>query len=294
MNKLAPFALILPRILKRILLPFLTIVTTLSLAQEKVTFKPAFKPDKVYRTSTTTSTEGEIDFSGNQQVIDQLKAQGTTLPLVIIGTTESITTTTTGALKADNTIPARTVYDRSTSIQNVNGKEVKRDNSLEGVIIEGYYEKGNQLVVDTIISSTLDPLIKTTILKTLELAHGQIKFPEAPLQVGDTFDQNLPLQIPLPGASPVKIVINTNYKLSEIKNGKAIFDIVQNVTLDMEIQQTNMSASGGGTGFSEFDIEKSTITRYDSDLRMKMTITLDSMLITATTNAKSKLEVTVE
>jgi hypothetical protein len=62
----------------------------------------------------------------------------------------------------------------------------------------------------------------------------------------------------------------------------------------MENEQTNVTASGEGSGISEFDIANNTTTRYESDLTMTMKLTADDLVISAKINSKSKQLVTVD
>jgi hypothetical protein len=279
--------------MRKLLLLSLVAVALLSCGQNKVTFKRYFKPDKVYRTTMTTSSETEVDFSGDQTRIQRIKDNGTKLPIIVIGTSESVTTTTTGAMTADKTFPARMVFEKVKTSQIQNDK-TKDDNSMTGLIIEGFYEDGTKLKIDTMISDTMDEATKSVIKSTLENVQQQISFPERPMKIGDTFVQKIPLQIPIGGQSPVKVVIVTNYKLTSIKNKNATFDIKQAVTLDISTEQNNVSATGTGTGVSEFDIVNSTITRYESDLAMRMSLTENNLVIAAKIKQKSKQLVTVD
>ena len=280
--------------MRNILLLSLIIVTLKSNGQDKVTFKTYYKPNKVYKTTTITSSESEVDFSGNQEIIDKIEANGTKLPMIVTGSNEMTITMTTGPLLADHSFSAKMAYGKVMASNVLNGKETNEEKAMSGLIIEGYYTQENKLRIDTMISNRMDENTKRILKSTLESVQQQIRFPDTPMQVGDNFDQKLPLQIPVAGLNPVKVVITLNYKLKEISNGKAKFDIVQAVTLDMNNEQANVTALGEGTGISEFDIANNTITRYESDLTMTMRMTVNDLVIIAKIISKSKQLVTVE
>lgn len=242
----------------------------------------------------TTSSETEVDFMGNEEKIEKIRTNGTKLPMIVAGSNEMTTTMTTGAMTADKSFPAKMTYEKVIANQIVNDKETKEEKSMSGLIIEGFYTQENKLRIDTMISDRIDENTKRIIKSTLENVQQQIKFPENPMEVGDSFDQKLPMQIPVAGLNPVKVVITTNYKLKDISNGKAMFDIIQTVTLDIENEQTNVSASGEGVGISEFDIVNNIISRYESDLTMTLKMTADDLVISAKINSKSKQLVTVD
>jgi len=280
--------------MRYLLLLSLAIVTLTSCGQDKVTFKSYFRPNKEYKTTMTTSSETEVDFSGNQEKIEKIKANGTKLPMIVASSSEMTTTMTTGATTSDKSFPARMIYGKVTASKIVNGKETKEEKAMSGLIIEGFYTSENKLRIDTMISDKMDENTKRIIKSTLENVQQQIKFPDKPMQVGDSFDQILPMQIPVAGLNPVKVVITTNYKLKDISSGTARFDIVQTVTLDIENEQANVSATGEGIGISEFDIINNITTRYESDLTMIMKMTAEDLIISAKINSKSKQTVTVD
>ncbi|HQQ97092.1 MAG TPA: hypothetical protein PLX35_07500 [Cyclobacteriaceae bacterium] len=274
--------------MRNLLLLSLIIAALTSRGQDKVTFRTYFKPNKVYKTTMVTSSETEVDFTGNQEKIEKIKARGVKLPMIVSGSNEMTTTTTTGAYRDDKSFPARMVYGKVTASQVVNGRESNEEKPASGLIVEGFYNSDNKFRIDTLISDRMDESTKKVIKSTVENVQQLIRFPENPMQVGDTFEQNLPMQIPIAGLNPVKVLINTSYKLKEIQHGKATFDIIQTVTLDMSNGQANISASGEGTGISEFDMVNNAITRYESDLTMTMKMTVDDLIVSAKINSKSK------
>jgi hypothetical protein len=241
-----------------------------------------------------TSSESEVHFKGNEEKIEKIKTSGIKLPMTVAGSSEISTTMTTGAMTADHRFPAKMTYGKVIASQIVNGIETKEEKPTSGLIVKGFYTEENKLRIDTMISDRMDDNTKRFIKSTLENVQQQIKFPEKPMQVGDDFHQNLPMQIPVAGLKSAKVVITTNYKLKDISNGKAKFDILQTVTLDTENEDANIFASGEGIGISEFDIASNTTTRYETDLTMTMKMTADDLIISAKINSKSKAIVTVD
>ncbi|MDF3076226.1 MAG: hypothetical protein K0S09_115 [Sphingobacteriaceae bacterium] len=280
--------------MKNFLLLGLVLGSLTSFAQDEVKFKAYFKPDKVYQTATTTSSETQVNFEGNNEKIEGIKAKGIKLPMIVSGSNELKTTIATGSVTAENDFPAELKYHKMLINQTMNGQETSSESPISGLIIKGYYNQDNKLRVDTMISDKIDQNMRNTLKSTLENIQQQITFPENPMHIGESFDQKLPMEIPVAGLNPVKVLINTNYKLKEISNGKANFDILQTVALDMNNKQANISASGGGAGTAEFDIANNLISKYESDLTMTMKTTVDDLTITAKTNTTSKQLMSVE
>jgi hypothetical protein len=260
--------------------------------QDKVVFKSFFKPNKVYTTTMSTTSETEVDIAGDEAMMERIKASGTKLPIVVIGLNESVITSTTGSLTSKKTMPVKIVFEKALRTQKQGEKSVE-DTSMTGLAVEGHYEDGIKLTVDSVISDKFDNAGRAVLKSTLESIMQQVSFPEAPMKIGDNFEQKMPIQIPIGGQKPISMVIITDYKLIAIKNNIATFDIKQTVTLDMSIEQFKVSASGSGAGVSEFDIANSTISKTDTNLAMTMSMNEGGMEMTAKVKSLSKQSVTV-
>ncbi len=271
------------------------IITSLTCsAQDGVPFKSYFKPNMIYKTTITTSSKSEVNFSGNQEIIDKMKASGTNIPMIMSVSSEMITTTTTGEYSADMSFPAKIVYGKTTATQKLHDQETRRDQPFSGLIIMGFYNKENKLEIDTMISETMDKTAMKIFRSTLDVGLQQIKFPETPLKVGESFEQKLPMKIPIVGYGAAGVVIVTNYKLVEINGSIAIFDVLSKVTMDVANDTPGISATGEGFGVSEFDMVSNTITWDESELTMIMKMNVNGLVVSAKTITKSKQLVKVE
>ncbi len=279
--------------MRNLLFITLTITNLTSFSQNKVIFKTFYKPNKVYTSATTTYSESVMDFSGDQKILDVLAASGIKNPMTFAGTANKSTTITTGALTVDLSFPARIVFGEVTDVQKLNDQDIKKDNPLSGLVMEGFYTKDNLLRIDTIISDKIDSLTKVTIKSTIENAQQQIKFPDNPIGIGESFERQLPMQIPVAGFKLVKVLINIKYKLVEINGDKAKFDLVQTASLEMTTDQGDVSAAGKGFGTSEFDMTHNMVTKFDSDMTLTMKLIINEIQITAKINSKSNTLVTV-
>ena len=100
----------------RKVLPLLFVLSFVqSFGQDAVTFKVQFLPAKTYKMDMAIRVESVLNFSGNQETIDKIKANGTTLPITILNLSECSTTTTTGAATAEGRFPAKIAFDKATS-----------------------------------------------------------------------------------------------------------------------------------------------------------------------------------
>jgi hypothetical protein len=273
---------------------FSSIFLTAFLQTKEVIFKSVFQPNKVYVTKIESISKSEIDFTGPEDKIQQLKSSGLELPMIIEGSNAVTTVTQTFDLNPDGTFQAKIAYGNVQAYQVQNGKKTKSESPISGMLIEGIYDSENKFKVNTLVSNKVDETVKKTLKYTLENAQENINFPDRPLKVGDSFEQEIPMTIPVAGISNVEIIINTTYKLKDINGDMAKFDMNQSIKLNMNVKEVKMSATGGGKGESIFDISEKLLTKYESDLTIKLNMKVEDMVIDAKINAKSSQNITVK
>jgi hypothetical protein len=262
-------------------------------AQNRQTFKVHFAPNKIYHASMVKSSRAEIDFSGNQEKIAKIKAK-LALPMIVLTSNEIVTSKATGRLTSDGNFPVKIIFEKSLKTQQLNDNQKAEDATLSGLIAEGWYTNANKLTVDTMIGTGLNPKIRKLVRASVENEQDKIEFPDKPMQSGEAFEENLPVEVPMPGFKPLKVVVSTNYKLKEISNGKALFDIIQIVTIDTTVEQPNVSVSGRGTGTTAYDIANAIILKYDIDLDMALTMKADDLLVSLKMNSRTQRGTSVE
>ncbi len=264
--------------IKKLTFVLLILISITSCAQESVTFKTKFKPNKIYKTQLKTTSHTEIEFIADQEIMDRIKSQGIELPMITESETNMATDITTQNLDENGEFPATMEYGKMISTTTISGKTTTEEKPYSGMKILGKYDIENKFKVDTIIGDKVSQQMKNVLKTTLESVQQAIKFPEKLMKVGETFNSEIPMTIPMEGMNPISVKINMEYLLIEIKNGKAFFDIKQTVGLDMSQEQLNVIASGTGTGTSEFDIEENYLTKYKSELPMDMTIKVNEKM----------------
>lgn len=270
------------------LLQLLIISATIAFAQNKeVVLSNKFLPDTKYITSVETHTLSEMNIEASEEILAKIKEKGVQLPMLSENKSTMISTIKTGAVRADKSFPATINYDKVTSLNVGNGKATEEESPISGLVVKGNYKADNQFVIDTMISTKLNESLRYTLKATLENVQNQIRFPDKPMKIGADFTQKLPMAIPIAGMEPVKITINTTYRLKDIKNQLAIFDIVQTVQLDMTVEQSDITATGSGTGISEYDMQHRFTTKHESDLDMQMTMNMNNFKVVADTKTKS-------
>ena len=261
---------------------------------KEVIFDSRFQPNLEYITEMESISKSKINFIGPKEKIDNIKASGIDLPMIVEGSTSMKTTIQTFDLLPDSTFKAKMVYGNVRNSQVQNGERTEKDSPISGLIIEGTYNSQNKFKIDTLISDKVDENTRNTLIYTLENVQDKIAFPDYPMTVGDSFEQELPMNIPVAGISNVGIIIKTKYKLKNISGDIATLDINQLIELNMDVEQANVSATGKGTGLSQFDISNKFITKYESDLTIELTMNVEDLEVNAEINAISTQNVTIK
>ncbi|HYF66619.1 MAG TPA: hypothetical protein VD884_00725 [Ohtaekwangia sp.] len=261
---------------------------------KEVVFDSRFQPNSEYITEMESISKSKINFTGPEEKIDNIKASGIELPMIVEGSTSMKTTIQTFDLLPDSTFKVKMGYGNIRSSQLQNGQGTEKDSPISGLIIEGTYNSQNKFKIDTLISDKVDNNTKNTLIYTLENVQDKIAFPDYPMKVGDSFEQELPMNIPVAGISNVGIIIKTKYKLKNISGDLASFEIDQTIELNMDVEQANVSATGSGTGISQFDIAEKFITKYESDLTIELTMNVEDLKMNVEINAISTQNVTIK
>lgn len=275
--------------IKNLTFVLLLLISIRSFAQESVTFKIEFKPNKTYSTQLKTISYTEIEFVADQEIIDRIKGRGVELPMITESETNMATYIITQNFDKNGELPATIEYGKMTSTTIIGGKTTTEEKPYSGMKILGKYDIESKFKVDTIIGNKVSQQMRDVLKTTLENVQQAIKFPEKSLKVGETFNSEVPMTIPMEGMNPISIKIKMEYLLTEIKDGKAFFDIKQTIGLDMSQEQFNVIASGTGTGTSEFDIKENYLTKYKSEVPIDMTIKVNEKM-----TMKLKMAITSE
>lgn len=256
----------------------LILLSITSCAQESVVFKTQFKPNKNYKTQLKTTSYTEIEFIADQEIMDRIKSQGIELPLITESETNMATDIITHNLNENGEFPATLEYGKMISKTTISGKTTTEEKPYSGMTVLGKYDIENKFKVDTIIGDKISKQMRTALKTTLESVQQEIEFPEKPMKIGDKFNIEVPMSIPIEGMNPVSVKIDMEYLLTEIKEGRAFFNIKQIVGLDMIQEQSNVVASGTGTGISEFDIKENHLIYFKTELPMNMTIKVNERM----------------
>ena len=154
-----------------------------------------------------------------------------------------------------------------------------KPNEIQEKKIFAHSDAGGKLKIDSIAgaSSNKDSVIKV-IASIMENFNREIKFPENGMKIGDSFTQDLPMNLPIMG-STVRVAMNLIYKLTGTKDDIAYFDVDQTAAFNLPTQYGPVNIKGAGNGKMEFSIKKSFPIKYDSNSELTYTMEIENLSI---------------
>ncbi|MEC5395339.1 hypothetical protein [Bergeyella sp. RCAD1439] len=242
-------------------------------AQEAIVFKTRYLPNTTYEVEFGVRSKFYMDFEGDEAFMKALKSKGVELPMVgessILALSEMETKSQEG-----NSLPFVTTYKKVEKSQSIG--EVREDrvrDALEGMRFYGSLENGNEMRVDSIQNSRLDEATKQFLKTYIEELTQKINFPDQPLKIGEAFEQNVPMAIPLGGMGTLSFVINIKYTLKSVKGTIAFFDIKTDFILNSDLPDLTLESNNGhGSGVLEYDIVNHFTRSHTSNYTFELTV----------------------
>jgi len=266
-------------------------------AQQSATFKMKYLPDHKYTTDLTMGMDLNVNMTGNQAIIDKLTAQGITLPLALKLNVNLNGDITSGKKAADNSFPLMINLALGDLSVNIGGNVM---NPLKGknigVKVYAHDTPDGKIQADSSFVNDKKDTAKTAMNGVLTSMQKQIKFPDHPLKVGESFTQEVPMNLPMTGKmglSFTKTTVKTTYTLVSIAGGKANFDISQTMDLELTVKTAKATLTGDGTGKLVYGIADNYPLSLDDNLKMKLNVTAGTMVIDGSANLNINSKYTV-
>jgi len=262
-------------------LSLILFITIASCAKQSAVFKVNFEPESIYSNRMEQVITTQISYNGSADFLNELRTQGITNPTISVDTLKIISEFVTGRLDTNGYFPV------TTELKNIEGGLF---NSLDFRFKAFGKSKKNEFpLFDSIQSNGIAKEQNQSILEMLKNSFSQINFPNNPLKVGETFEQETPLLIPF-GDRPIELKIRTVYKLRQINGELAIFDIEQHIQLSEKYHNSPIIAMGEGKGFLYYDLEYFYVIELETETDMKMELNRGefSVIVNQTTLAKQK------
>lgn len=282
--------------MSKLLTTLFLFVLTVSFGQEKFVFKNEFKENKTYITTSVNDMEGTIEIMGSEESMEYLRNAGMDGEMKMVQQTEAVMSMTTGSKNNDGDVPLEMVYEKMTSNGTMNGTALPvTPNPFSDLKIAGKYNAEGKMVVDSIYGGAANEQLENALMGTFEQLQSKIMFPEHELAVGDTFENEVPISIPMGNMKPMEILVKSEHTLASIDGNLAVFDVFSNIRLKSDDNTMQMSAEGEGPGKITFNIKDKYMVKYEAQVPMKLTMNLDmGMQMKMLMNTKSTVTTKIE
>jgi hypothetical protein len=257
--------------MKKSFLLLLVISIQLSLAQTKneLVFKIQYNPETKYDQTLDQTSHLEMKYGGDPEFIQSLKDKGVQNPTVVDNHSVIESVMKTGKMTNKTYFPLTIEFLKTTNSNN-------KTQIPDGTIIYGKGTLDNLPTLDSIASNGLSEEFKKGILQTMQSFFTQLNIPERKVKVGDVFDLDTPLSIPLANIQ-MDMTITTTYKLLSIKNNVADFDVSQVYTMKTSTTKFPMNATGTGKGKLLYDVVNNFNLNYQIDMEMSANVKIEKI-----------------
>lgn len=245
----------------------LLLVAGMAVAQSNktVTLSAGFKPGNTYRQTHNQNHKTTIRYKADADVLKVLTEQGVQNPTVQEVKSDYTSEVNTGKSLDGKTFPLTIKFIKAPDSFGRNG-------ITSATKIYGHGEVNALPKIDSIVAPDMAETMKKSILATLDGMFSQVKYPEKAFKRGDTQQVISPVTMPLAG-TVLEMDLITDYTLIEIKNGIARFDIAVTYKAKNNDPKYNITVTGTGKGFMDYDIKKAFSVAQKSDIIMQMGFT---------------------
>jgi hypothetical protein len=236
-------------------------------AQQTVNFKIEYKPNTTYAQTITQSNKVDVSYGdGGEPMVNE---SATTMQNLV----------KTGKLTGD---------EMPLNMEMTMDKSAQGADQLNGSKFYGRVKKGNVMVFDSIQAPGMQPEMKNMLKGMMEKMLTQAFVAERKVKVGESFVQEIPMNIPLgPVTLDMKDVVT--YKLNKVEGTKAYFSLNHVITMQTTTEGEEMKGSGVGNGEMVYDMASNFTVQNDSDVSMEMAFSAQGMDMSVKTKNVSKI-----
>ncbi len=252
-------------------------------AQQNVVFKIKYLPSHVYAGTITLGLDFKVNLSGDTAVLAKLATQGLTPPIAAKMDMKMEGTSKTGAVTANKDFPISMGYKFDGLSMELNGNSIPipTEKLGDGVNIYGHVGLDGKIRADSIGGKKMTDTSQEKVAKMMNAIQKQINFPPHPMKIGETFTQDMPLNIPMAGQN-IDINSQVIYKLVSITDGNANFNVQQSMNMSIPIAGATINMKGAGTGKMVYSIKDNFATDYSSNVNLTITGQIKTLKIDAT------------
>ncbi len=282
--------------LKIIGLFLLTLLLNVTQAQESVKLKVGFKPNKIYHLKIEVISDNYMNYEGDSSLIDQIKQAGVKIPMKVVTTVNMEETIETGDLRDDNSMKVFMKVEKVDTKSQLNGAENidTSKNIFKNLELEGIYHPDNKISGIIIKGSNVPENLKNIVMQMLGEIFDKFKFPEKPVKIGESFDQEVPVQIPMANMGAMNIKTINNFLLEKIENGDSYFKVKSHLEITTTDPNLTSDTKGEGDGIFIYNIKDEFYHTYNTDMDVSMKMAANGLTIVSKSKSKTKMECKID
>lgn len=260
--------------------------------QQEILFSPEFQPNKKYEivmniNENIIMTLDSIDKIERERILEQLGGKESMSFSLRTGTKNKIFTKE----KFENKLPFEmNVQVLETEVKMGDSVILKKDSlSSSSSKIYGFLYDKIKVKVDSVVNNSLTDSLKKTVASMMENTYTNVAYPVEPMKIGNSFTQEVPMNIAIPGFDSIEMIVVTTYKLTDVIGNKVFFNLVQNLKMKSDNTSMTMFIKGEGKGKLEYDIQNKITSLVQSKIDIQGNYNIQEINFTMT----GKLETSI-
>jgi len=259
---------------------YLALFISLLNGKSEIIYTIKYLPNTTFNVTTSISSENFIDIvDGNKSAIESLKNKGISFPAIIKQIQESSKIIKNKDLDKNGNLSMETKHISNENYILRDNKKIKIKNFTDKLTGSIFYQtklKNGDIKLNKIKSNKLSLEEKKLIFNIYSNIPNSESFSNKKFKIGDIYEEKTPLRVPINNIN-MNLIQNSQYKLKEIKDNLAIFDIRSSYTLNINMQKNkNLDINFDGFGHGEiiydiknmFNKKHSFLMNFDIDIKM--------------------------
>jgi hypothetical protein len=262
----------------------------------ELNFSP--QPSRVVENRITTSMTQRVDLKGDEDLIARHFSQGTTFPSTIRTESRLVTRQSSEAKNRDGSFNFEIQYlDSESKSLNAIGLPMPVGDpaaNLVGTRVNGRVDSAGRAHYVSHVSSRVNSLSPSEVAAVLQGTFSAMaKLDRIKLNVGEIATQDFRLDIPLPGLSPVTLLMESTYRLVEVAGDDARFSVQTRFALGEFPKGAHVALTGSGYGAMIYNTSLMSMTSSSTIMRLKLKVRLNQLAQTLESNSRVITETTV-
>lgn len=260
-----------------LLILFTSLITSCK-GQEEIDFKVGYLPNYNYTLTQKQISKNNVKYIASDKILQNLKNNGIENPTITFDTSLLKSVSKTGELKENE-------FSIDIELLESNNPTLTSGTKFFGKSVNG------KTKIDSIYSLTMTEEKKRTLIPAMESMMNQIKYPNRKIKVGESFEQNNPMSMPIADVT-IQMEIKSIYTLKKIENGVGYFDLDQVYILKSATKDYEIALDGTGKGQIDYNIKKQFFTKFYLEMEMNLKTELEAFSIEL--NTKNLTDQTTE